>query len=76
MSSIDDQITLVREHPRDHIQPKELSRMLGISERALSMQRSRKKGVRAVLRAGCRPYYDRNAVIAWLEAQRGEDAGT
>lgn len=76
MSSIDDQIALVREHERDHIQPKEISRILGISERALSMQRSRKKGVPAVLRAGCRPYYDRNAVITWLEAQRGEGPGT
>jgi len=69
MFTIHDQIEALRRFPRRQIHTKEIAGILGISEGALTAQRRRRTGVPAVTREGCRPFYDRDEVIAWLKAQ-------
>ncbi len=74
MSSLVDQIERVRQFPRADIKAKEFAAILGISESALSSQRRRRTGPPAVVREGCRPYYDRAEALTWLLAQRERNA--
>ncbi len=74
MSSLAYQIESVRQFPRAQIKAKELAAILGISEAALSSQRRRRTGPPAVIREGCRPYYDRAEVLVWLQAQTDRNA--
>ncbi len=74
MSSLVDQIESVRQFSRAEIKAKELAAILGISEAALSSQRQRRTGPPAVVRQGCRPYYDRAEVLIWLQAQMERNA--
>lgn len=69
MSSIDEQIKTLRTFPRRKVHTKEIAAILGISEAALGSQRRRGTGVPAIMLEGCRPYYDRDDVIAWLQKQ-------
>lgn len=74
MSSLAEQTAVVSAFPREVIRPKELAVLLGISEAALSSQRRRRTGPPAILRQGCRPYYHRDEVVAWLLEQAGRNA--
>ncbi|MFC5508612.1 hypothetical protein [Bosea massiliensis] len=74
MSTLDDQIKSVRQFPRAEIKAKELGAILGISDAALGSQRQRRTGPPAVVRQGCRPYYDRAEVLIWLQAQMERNA--
>lgn len=74
MSSLVYQIEAVSHFPRPTIRAKELATLLGISEAALSSQRRRRTGPPAVLREGCRPYYHRDEVVTWLQAQLERNA--
>jgi hypothetical protein len=74
MPTIHDQIETLRRFDRQQIRTKEIAGILGITEGALTMQRRRRTGVPAVVLEGCRPFYDRDEVIAWLEAQLGRNS--
>lgn len=69
MSSLIEQIEAVSRFPDSKIRAKALAPILGISEAALSSQRRRRSGPPAVMRQGCRPVYDRDEVVTWLQAQ-------
>lgn len=70
MSTFNDQIEDLRRFPRAKIRVKELAELLLVSEAALNSHRQRGTGIPAVTLMGCRPYYDRDEVIAWLLAQQ------
>ena len=74
MSSLTEQTKAVEKFPRKAIRSQELADLLGISLAALSSQRRRRTGPPGVLREGCRPYYPRDEVVAWLLAQEQRNA--
>lgn len=69
MSIVDKQIAQLKVLP-DQISSKTLAKIVGKSEGALAAQRCRNVGFPFIKRPGSQPFYDRDAVIAFLERYR------